>query len=568
MTVCFDRNVSPISNVLAHPSMMYVTEYANDDFLIPDAATLDAANNDCIDLTFLSDGNTLDLGAGTILTVDPNAVLSQVQGQPNLADSTSIITSDSHAGTVGNSASPDLIGMSTPSTLTTTTLNFVFDKANDLTAAGQTGFWIEDPNGNICYSTSAAKATATTVTATFVFPCGGYSAAENVTDADRAGVNAGSVTLAGSLVPGLGAGENKDVTNPPGGTNIAGAANPGPSGQGATTIQDLLSATVTPIANQILYQFDKPILTTGGANGALTINATQFFVVLADGEKVYAPAQSATIGSSTTVAVTFPELNWANEFAVAAGVTAAAVQAAGPGGVTPGPTGTSSKPLPAPATGLVVTDSPGAVPFGGNAGASSQGYTSGPDMYAVNFNAAGSVVTMDFDSRISNCNPHGLPVACNLAGGINFYNAQGSEIGNGLIENVVIPNDPNPETTQVTLDVDPALFAQNPTSVQITGDGAAPFLTPYNGGVTADGPTPFDTGTFCTFQDDLGNSFPNAPGTPVVGGSEPNTAGCSAPQIVEATPAAAHLKSEKTVSKKSKKHHTTKKSKKAGRKHA
>ncbi|HWF55801.1 MAG TPA: hypothetical protein VG223_14280, partial [Solirubrobacteraceae bacterium] len=313
------------------------------------------------------------------------------------------------------------------------------------------------------------------------------------------------------------------------------------------SIEDLLSATVTPISNQILYQFDKPIVTG-------SVIATNFFVVLADGEKVFAPAGSATIGSATTVAVTFPGLNWANEFAVGAGVTGDAVQAEGPGGTGPPfPTGTSSK-------GGVITNSPGAVPFGGNAGASSQGYTSGPDMYAVQFNSAGSVVTMDFDSRISNCNPHGLPLVCNLAGGIKFYNAQGSEIGNGLIENVVIPNDPNPETTQVTLDVDPALFAQHPTSVQITGDGAFPFLTP--GGLAFG-----DGGTFCTFQDDLGNAAPNAPGTPVSGGSEPNTAGCSAPQIVASTTTAAHLKSEKKVSKKSKKHHTTKKAKKVVRKH-
>jgi hypothetical protein len=552
MQVCFDKPLSPISAVLAHPQMMYVTEYAADDFLVPDAATLDAANNDCIDLTFLSDSNTLNLADGTIVSVDPGAVVDIPQGQPNLADSTSVITSQSHAGTVGNSASPDLMGMSTPSTLTTTTLNYVFDKAADLTAAGQTGFWIEDPNGNICYSTSAAKATPTTVTATFVFPCGGYSGAENVTDADRAGVDAGSVTLAGSLVVGLGAGNRKDVTNPAGGTNIACAANPGSCGQGATSIEDLLSATVTPIANQILYQFDKPILTTGGANGALTVNPTQFFVVLADGEKVFGLPGSATIGSATTVAITFPGLNWANEFAVAAGVTAAAVQAEGPGGLPPGPVGTASKALPAPATGLVVTDSPGAVPFGGNAGASSQGYTTGPDMYAVNFNAAGNVVTMFFDSRVTNCNPVGLPVACNIAGGINFYDSTGAEVGNGLIENVVIPNTPNPGTVAVTMDVDPALFAQHPVAVQITGDGAAAFLTP-GGALFGDG------GTFCTFQDDLGNTHPDAPAVPVSGGSQPNTAGCSAPQIVQATPAAAHLKSEKKVSKKSKKHHTTKK---------
>jgi hypothetical protein len=403
------------------------------------------------------------------------------------------------------------------------------------------------------------------VTATFVFPCGGYSAAENVSDADRAGVNGGSVTLAGSLVAGLGAGQRTDVTNPPGGTNIACAANPGGCGQGATSIEDLQSATVTSVANQIQYQFDKPILTTGGANGPLTINPKQFFVVLADGEKIYAPAGAATIGSATTVNVEFPELNWGNEFAVAAGVTAAAVQAEGPGGVTPGPTGTSSAALPAPATGLVVTNSPGTVPFGGNQNASSQGYTSGPDMYAVNFNAAGNVVTLYFDSRVTNCNPHGLPIACNLAGGINFYNAQGSEIGNGLIENVVIPNTPNPQTVAVTLDVDPALFAQHPVAVQITGDGAAPFRSPFFGGPVVGSPGPTDTGTFCTFQDDLGNSTPNAPATPIgpssFGNTEPNTAGCSAPQIVEATPtpAAAHLKSEKKVSKKSKKHHTTKK---------
>jgi len=556
MQVCFDTNVSPISNVLATPDMMYVTEYASDDFLIPDAATLDAAQNNCIDLTFLSDANTLNLGDATILTVDPDAVVSDVQGQPNLADSTQIVTSDSHAGIVGNSASPDLVGMSTPSTATTTTLNYVFDKAADLTAAGQTGFWIEDPNGNICYSISAAKATATTVTATFAFACGGYSAAENVTDADRAGVDAGSVTLAGSLVGGLGAGLRTDVTNPPGGTNIAGAANPGADGQGATSLEDLLSATPIIDGQHIQYQFDKPILTTGGANGANTINPTQFFVVLADGEKVYAPVGAATIGSSTTVDIEFPELNWGNEFAVAAGVTAAAVQAEGPGGVTPGPVGSVSTALPAPATGFFVTDSPGAVPFGGNPNASSQGYTSGPDMYAASFNAAGNVVTLDFDSRVTNSNLHEDPIAFNDSGSLKFYNAQGSMVGNGLIENVVIPLEPNPQETAVTVDVDPALWAQNPTAVQITGPSIPRSFPDFT--------TPSGDGVFCAFQDDLGNANPDAPATPIEGGSEFNTAGCSAPQIVEATvtPAAAHLKSEKKVSKKSDKK-VSKKSKKA-----
>jgi len=440
--VCFDKPLSQSSNVVSDPTYMYLDGYASGgNYLNPTTANIDSKNVDCVDLVFDARGGQLDLGQFTAVTVD-NGAVSTTGGQINYADSTTLLSSTTHNGTAGLTDAPDLVGPAPVafSSSSPNTIEYVFDQSVDPSSINGTDFFIEDATGAYCYG-SSGNVTAFGNTVPSVSYSGndvyvtfnGGTGACDAANARRAGVLAGGVEDVSS----------DEVPNPLQGTSM-------PNNAGTTSDADLISAALQSSGNQVTYTFDKPV--TAGT-------ASDFFVALSTGSVIDGTSTSAA--SPDAITVTFNggtfDTNLANydEYAVQAGVDSGLAATTSNG---------SSNPA-----------SLGAVPIGGNSGAFARGFTTGPDAYALAFNAAQDTVTIYFDQRVADyCRDDNALSECDGTAGSsnNFYidlmNGAGSVLGPP--SSVVVPAFPNPGPEAVTMDVDPAIFAQNPTQVALGRD--------------------------------------------------------------------------------------------------
>jgi hypothetical protein len=483
--VCFDKAVSQSSNVFTYANDIYLVGYNSaSNYLAPIGATLDQKNADCVDLAFNSHSGSLDLGQFTAVTALANAVqTSSSGGQTNYADSTTLLSSTTHNGTRGLSSAPDLVGPAPVPTGTSTPndIAYVFDQNIDPTSVSQTGFWYENANGQFCYSVGAAVEGSGSSGSTVVAQ---FPTASPVTGCDDTLAGDGTASVANARRAGVSAGAVRDVSDDPiynktQGTNMPTAAN-----GGATNLASLVSATLGPESGQVTYTFDHPL------NGADN-HVGDFFVTMSNGDVVTGAdfgGGTVTGGSNAdSVVVTFPDLQYFNEYAVQAGVEndAAEATSGSMGSDDGGPQGT-------------YTTSPGAVPIGGNAGAFARGFTTGPDMYAVSFDTTHDTAAASFDQRMD-----GVEDTDDDYADIVFLDANGNSLGSPTT--VVIPSFPNPGPVTVTMDVDPAIMAEHPTQI-----------------------AELPSGEFCGFYTQLEDNI--------------NDDSCSIPQIVSQTGTAARVK--------------------------
>jgi hypothetical protein len=447
--VCFDKPLSQSSDVVSNPTDMYLDGYASDsNYLDPITANIDSKNVDCVDLVFDARGGQLDLGQFTVATVDHGAV-ETTGGQVNLADSTTLLSSTTHNGTAGLTNAPDLVGPAPVafSSSSPNTIEYVFDQSVDPASIDPSDFFIEDATGTYCYGqTGNVTAFGNTVPSVsysgndvYITFNGGTGACD-AANARRAGVKAGGVSDVSS----------DEIYNPLQGTSM-------PNNAGTTTDADLISAVLQSSGNQVTYTFDKPV--TAGT-------ASDFFVALSNGQVIDGTSTSAA--SPDAITVTFnggtSDTNLANydEYAVQAGVDSALAAKTSNGSSAPA--------------------SLGAVPIGGNSGAFARGFTTGPDAYALTFNPTQHTATIYFDQRVADyCQDDNTLAECNNSPSssnsfyIDLLNGAGSVLGPP--SSVVVPAFPNPGPEAVTMDVDPAVFAQSPTQVALGYDAFGTALS-------------------------------------------------------------------------------------------
>jgi hypothetical protein len=199
----------------------------------------------------------------------------------------------------------------------------------------------------------------------------------------------------------------------------------------------LVSASLQPSGNQVLYTFDHPVV-------AASITPHDFGVVMSDGGLLSAAAANPG-NSANSVLVTFNDnLQNYDEYAVQAGVT----------------NGAASDGTTTALGGTTYTNIPGTVAIGGNAGAFARGFTTGPDLTSVGVNTSTDVIFLHFDQRVSPNSP--AKANPNL---VTLLNATGQSVGSPTSVNIPTVAPPGPET--ITLDVTPAVMALGPVQVAI-----------------------------------------------------------------------------------------------------
>jgi len=512
--VCFDKALSSQnSDIVAnnHYDDIFLVGYNSySNYLDPDGARIDPNNGDCVDLAFSSQSGQLDLGQYSVVSVGYNAVAASTGGQPNLADSTTLLTSTTNNGTTGHSSAPDLTGPApVPASVADTGANneieYVFDQSVDATRAISSStyskFWYEDINGNYCHG-NAFDTTNSGGTAVYIeFPTSGTGSGPTgnagctptaTVDARRAGVGQDAVYSV----------SDDEIGNPTQGMAM-------PNNPGTTNLPDLTSATLSSNGQSVTFNFDTTVSYE---------DASDFFVALSNGTVIYPSSGETPIGSGPdSITVTFPNLQQFDEYAVMAGVE-----------------NDGSSYAAYDTTNNAETNSIGAVDIGDNAKAFARGFTTGPDAYAASITAApgggGEVASIAFDQRVSGYN-YGADTqpGVNTQGEVvEFLNAAGSELGQPT--SITIPAYPNPGPEAISMAIPSGIAVQKPAYIAISPQSNPNYG--YN-----------DTCAFETGLYDFGpgsSSYSSAGGSYYQDGSSEYD-GCSVPQIIAAPGAAAHV---------------------------
>lgn len=312
-------------------------------------AVIDRSATNCVDLTGNpdpSDYTVLKVGAASV-TANNNTAANG-----NIADAVGLTGSTSHDGTQGITTGPELVGILTPTgpTLSGNALTFVFDKDLGAVVAG-TNFTYYNSSGQPCNARGAMITSATTVTASFAQPGStGTGCTGTVSAAVRGFVLNGAVNNASDL----------NSTNPDTSAVLPNSTAP--------SVPNLTGAALGSGGQSVTYTFDKPVS---------VVDPTAFDVALANGNEV--PGSTAS-PNGNTVTVQYPTLGAQYEFAVSASVETGAVSVVN----NPAATNTS-----------------GAAPIGGNAGASAIAFTTGPDVFGVTISKGANTVTVNLDDRVT-----------------------------------------------------------------------------------------------------------------------------------------------------------------------
>lgn len=376
-----------------------------DQYLVSTNPTVvDPANNKCVDASFpVSIGDSGDLPQYTFGQVGEGAVLTQVGSGfvGNRSDSTALSGSNTHTGTAGHTAYPDLTGVVVDNVGTGNTLDFIYDKQLQISSVDPSKFLAYYQDGTdittIGTGVTGVVVGGNVVKVTFSAPLNdpvhgpvviGVSNADAVAD-QTADHEAGTVDTAA----------------------VAGTAG------ATTTLPDLIATQLSTDGTYVDYTFDKPL-------GALPTNAaSNFEIALSNGqdigmnnpppspatdpadEHVCAVTQTSFDGQATisedgppapstlctaplpqlpnnVVRVFFNELPHEYEAAVKADVMPGAVVTK-TGGVGNGF---------------------GELPIGGNQGAFAAGFSTGPDAFRVTFDNATNTASVLFDQRVMGTN--------------------------------------------------------------------------------------------------------------------------------------------------------------------
>ncbi|MDQ6937306.1 MAG: hypothetical protein M3140_06290 [Actinomycetota bacterium] len=346
------------------------------------AAALDPTDPRCVLVTFGNLDANVDINRFTVVEMTANAVHKNTNGQGNLQDSVTLTpnlsTTDACAntcgplskdGTTGNSAAPNLSGITGPPTnvqQTANQLTFTFDRDIATTPAPvPASFFIITPSGDVCRGTTVSAPSGNTLTVTFSkttapasFTGAKCTSADTVVTAIRGGVLQNAVFAA----------YDHSAGSYPQTTVLSNCASPC-----ATQRPYLVSATLNPANyDEIVYTFNTVVGTPVPAD---------FLAELSNGKTVTAMQAQPTGGN--TVDVTFKgSLTTQAEYAVNAYATFGAVLDV-----------TSSAPA-----GLSI---PGSAPIGDNAGGQAPGFTTAADVNSVNFSTSGGTATVLLDQRVA-----------------------------------------------------------------------------------------------------------------------------------------------------------------------
>jgi hypothetical protein len=440
--VCFDKALAPSSAVVSNPGDVTLYAYNSETApaISPASVVLDPSNVNCMDLGFNTVSGSLDLSEYTAVGVIAGSVAAANGGGLNLADSTTLASSQSHEGTTGSSVAPDLIAV-TPN-LTANSITFTFDKTVDPGNINATDFFYVNAAGQLCTATAGSAKVVNTpptssatgsaaVNVTFPTATGPtcadqVSGAPSVANAYRGFVLPNGVYTASTGNPA------SEVPNATQGITVGNA----PAG-GATAVLGLVSASLQPSGNQVLYTFDHPVV-------AASITPGDFGVVMSDGGTLTAAAANPGNSANSVLVTVNNNLQNYDEYAVQAFVTN--------GAASDGTTTQLGK--------TTYTNIPGAVAIGGNAGAFARGFTTGPDLTSVGVNTSTDVIFLHFDQRVS---PNS--VAKTIPSLVTLLNATGQSVGSPTSVNIPTVAPPGPET--ITLDVTPAVMALGPVQVAI-----------------------------------------------------------------------------------------------------
>jgi len=466
--VVFDK---PISSYVA--SNFYITNYLSgndlsDADLIPAQAVIDPSNGDAVDLIFDNNAGTIDIDDNTIVTADgtndgffdPNGSAVVSDGVGNIADSTTLSSSDSHVGTRGVTYAPELTSVAPDSNPADSGLNtLVYTFNHNIDPDEITGpfsgffaslFWYENVYGDFNSGATIVGYGATDNQVVVSFPTttvgnpddfdqqGGFGLTSSVNDAIQGGIGAVSAT---SVQPYEAFIDLQNVSFWPESYPIAGLASP------ITQIPTLVSATFNAAYTKVTYTFDQVV------NSPI---ASEFGVTLVDGDTFFGSGTPTVNGDSVTV--TIDGLSTLPEYAVEAFVDSDAVSP------TVVPTGL---PEAGPAVtfdsigGATLTNTPGNVPLGGNAGASSRGYTTGPDVGTATWLANG-VLQVTTDDTADVLLPYELTLY-NNAGDEIFYSAPASSVS-------LITGPLGFGASTLDIEVPSSVTDQDPTVVQFPQD--------------------------------------------------------------------------------------------------
>jgi hypothetical protein len=394
---CFDTGIDP--NGGSFPAVMNSFDLGGYDAetVTPDAVHVSAnrLNGNCAQVTY--DANIPKYSIGTVAA---GAVLGFESGGPvgNLDDSAPLIGSDAHNGTRGLTAGPDL------QTVIRDTINnritYVFDQnlntcgaGSPPCATGAAGFY--NQAGANFVGGLIINETANTATVQFATP------AQPVSDATIAWVD-----------PGFGVSRTPDPTHTNPTANVA-----VPNTSGNTDKPDLTGAALVNggvSSNQIDFFFDDLV-----ANP----NAGLFVAFTSDVQSEIGDA-AAVIGDGRTVRVTYTGVAPITELLVRVFAANNAVT---------------------DTTGTVFSNANAAL-IGGNAGAFSLGYTTGPDAQGLAIDRSTGAVTMTMDQRVD---PSTIVPA-----GINLVNTQGTVSG-ATPATVSVSSTTNPGPVTVTAQFTP-----------------------------------------------------------------------------------------------------------------
>jgi hypothetical protein len=401
---CFDTNIDPNGGSFPAVANSFDLGGYDEDTQTPNAAhiTANRLNATCAQVTYTNNnGGAIDLTKYSIGTVQANAVLGFESGGPvgNLDDSAPLIGSDAHNGTRGLTAGPDL--QTVIRDTTNNRITYVFDQLADACGPGvappcagaQFGFF--DQAGTGFNGATVLNETGNTVTVQFA------PGVSPVSDA----------TIAGSL-GGVVQSRTPDPTHPNPQAVVA-----VPNTSGNTDRPDVSSASLVNggvSSNQVDFVYDSQV-----ANPV----ASRFHVASSDVGTLDGDA-AAVIGTGNTVRVTFTG---------AAPITELLVQAHADDAAVTDTTGS-------------VPSTRGSAPIGGNAGAFSLGYTTGPDAQALAIDRSTGAVTMTMDQRVD--------PATIVPGNINLVNTQGT-VSAAVPATVSVSSTTNPGPVTVTAQFTP-----------------------------------------------------------------------------------------------------------------
>ena len=349
--VCFDKQIGSTPDA----SEFLAGNYRLDE-VTGDSATRDA-NGSCANVVWSS--TFIDPQQRTYVTADFGAVVNAANGLENWEDSVALKGSNSHNGTRGHAAAPDLEGVTINTA--TNTINYTMDQI------------VGGTDGTGCFY--AVRQDGTQVEAN--------SGGPFTPDVSFSG-NVISVTYGEKLQPNPGipvvqASIRTDCAFAADATtsiaNFEGMTTTAPGTGGFSDNPDLTAITVSDDGRTADYTFDTAVKLVGSA-GDFDLAGSAGFL---DGQ--FCEGTAATVVNQNTVRAHFSTpCEQFNEYWVWAEVDAGGVEAKNNG----------------------FENAQMSLPTGGNVGAFANGFTTGPEAFSTTFNNSNGVVSIVLDQRFTN----------------------------------------------------------------------------------------------------------------------------------------------------------------------